>query len=248
MKKATKANLLQSVSHRSWPLPDRKWSYYQEWNNALFLHWKVPAEILQQFLPDGLILDTFNGEAWVSLVAFTMEKIRPKNLPAFSPISDFHEINLRTYILQDNKPGVYFLNIEAGKSLSALISRTLSGLPYQKALMKRVKLENQETYTSNFKQKGFAFVAAYRFSDTVVAKSELDEWLTERYCLYLQQGTKNYVYEIHHLPWDLQEVEVTELLTNYRIGEIDLNRAPDLVHYSKGVNVIAWNKQILKPR
>ncbi|MNK00369.1 hypothetical protein D3C87_181530 [compost metagenome] len=245
--KPSKASLLQTISHRKWPLPDKKWSYYQEWNNALFLHWKVPAEVLEQFLPKELILDTFNGEAWVSLVAFTMEKIRPKLLPAFSPISDFHEINLRTYIIRDNKPGVYFLNIEAEKSLSALISRTLSGLPYQKAQMKRAKLEDHQTYTSNFKQKGFAFAAAYRFSDTLVSKSELDLWLTERYCLYLEHRSKNYVYEIHHLPWELHEVEVTELLTNYRLGSIDLNRTPDLVHYSKGVNVIAWNKETLNP-
>lgn len=237
--------LLKNSAHRAWPLPDRKWSYYQEWNNALFLHWKVPAELVRQFLPGELILDTFNGEAWISLVAFTMEKIRPKNLPAFSPISNFHEINLRTYILHNNKPGVYFLNIEAEKSLSALISRTLSGLPYQKARMKRMKLEDHETYTSNFKQKGFALAAAYRFSDTPAPKSELDLWLTERYCLYLKRGAKSYVYEIHHLPWELQEVEITQLVTNYRLGEMDLNRPPDLVHYSKGVNVIAWNKEPL---
>lgn len=238
-------SLLQHVSHRTWPLPDRKWSYYQEWNHALFLHWKVPADILKQFLPHELILDTFNGEAWVSLVAFTMEKIRPRNLPAFSPLSKFHEINLRTYILHNGKPGVYFLNIEAQKSLSALVSRTLSGLPYQKARIKRAKLEDHETYTSHFKQKGFEFAAAYRFSDTPVSKSDLDGWLTERYCLYLDRGAKNYVYEVHHLPWELQEVHITELRTHYRIGEIDLNRAPDLVHYSKGVNVIAWNKEVL---
>ena len=107
--KPSKQSLLASVSHRTWPLPDRRWSYYQEWNNALFLHWKVPAKMLEQLLPKGLTLDTFNYEAWISLVAFTMEKIRPKHLPAFSPISDFHEINLRTYILHNNKPGVYFL-------------------------------------------------------------------------------------------------------------------------------------------
>jgi len=245
MKHATKDHLFQSVSHRQWPLPTRSWSYYQEWNEALFLHWKVPAELLRPFIPKGLELDTFNGEAWISLVAFTMEKIRPKNLPAFAPVSDFHEINVRTYVIRNNKPGVYFLNIEAQKLVSAKLSKLLSGLPYQKAAMKRAPFKETHSYTSDLKKKGFRFKAVYTVSDQAVAKTDTDLWLTERYCLYLDKGPKIYRYEIHHLPWELQQVELEEIQTNYHLGKIDLNRQPDLVHYSPGVEVIAWNKEKL---
>lgn len=246
MKRTQQKAFYQTVSHRKWPLPVKRWSYYQEWNKALFLHWKVPADILQQFLPSGLMLDTFENEAWISIVAFTMEKIRPKNLPAFSPISNFHEINIRTYINQGNKSGVYFLNIEAQKQLSAVISGMLSGLPYEKAKMKRIYQKGLQTYSSNQQKKGFEFTANYQVSNNPVSKSELDLWLTERYCLYLDKGEKNYLYEIHHLPWELQEVHVSDLHTNYQIGSIDLNRKPDLIHYSKGVDVIAWKKEKLQ--
>jgi len=246
MKRAQLKAFYQTVSHRKWPLPVKRWSYYQEWNKTLFLHWKVPADILQQFLPAGLTLDTFENEAWISVVAFTMEKIRPKNLPAFSPISNFHEINIRTYVNQDNKPGVYFLNIEAQKQLSALISKMLSGLPYEKAKMKRIHQKELQTYSSNQQKKGFEFAANYQVSNNPVSKTELDLWLTERYCLYLDNGKKNYVYEIHHLPWELQEVQVSDLHTNYQLGSIDLNREPDLIHYSPGVKVIAWKKEKLQ--
>nr|WP_294860960.1 DUF2071 domain-containing protein [uncultured Fluviicola sp.] len=245
MKKSNKNTLLQSISHRKWPLPVKRWSYYQEWNKALFLHWKVPADTLQRFLPSGLKLDTFENEAWISVVAFTMEKIRPKNLPAFSPISNFHEINIRTYIINNGKPGVYFLNIEAQKLVSAKLSKLLSGLPYEKAKMKRNLQTEVQTYHSNQQEKGFEFAANYQVFANSVSKSELDIWLTERYCLYLDKNEKNYLYEIHHLPWELQEVEISGIRTNYRIGSIDLNRKPDLIHYSKGVNVIAWKKEVL---
>lgn len=245
MKKSTKKNLSQSISHRKWPLPVKRWNYYQEWNKALFLHWKVPVDILQQFLPLGLPLDTFENEAWISLVAFTMEKIRPKNLPAFAPISNFHEINIRTYVIQDNKSGVYFLNIEAQKQLSAVISRMLSGLPYEKAKMKRNHQKELQTYSSNQQKKGSEFAINYQVFNNPVSKSELDLWLTERYCLYLDKGKKNYLYEIHHLPWELREVQVLDLHTNYQVGSIDLNRKPDLIHYSPGVKVIAWSKKKL---
>lgn len=237
--------MLQSVSHRKWPLPVNSWSYYQEWNNALFLHWKVPVDDLQQFLPKNLKVDTFENEAWVSAVAFTMEKIRPKNLPAFAPISNFNEINIRTYVIHNDKPGVYFLNIEAQKLVSTKLSKLLSGLPYQKAQMKRFNKNELQHYTSSLKKKGFTFTSKYRISDQTVSKTNLDLWLTERYCLYLDRGGKTYIYEIHHLPWELQKVTLEEVQTNYRIGEIDLNSKPDHVHYSPGVKVIAWKKVIL---
>ena len=248
MKKSTKKVLLQTVSHRKWPLPIKSWSYYQEWNKALFLHWRVPADTLQQLLPSGLTLDTFENEAWISIVAFTMEKIRPKNLPSFSPVSHFHEINIRTYVIHNGKPGVYFLNIEAEKQLSAVISKMLSGLPYEKAKMKRNHQNEIQTYSSNQKKKGFEFAANYQVSNNTISKSELDLWLTERYCLYLDKGGENYLYEIHHLPWELQEVRISDIHTNYQIGSIDLNRKPDLIHYSKGIDVIAWKKELIKSK
>lgn len=237
--------LFQSVSHRSWPLPAKSWRYYQEWNHALFLHWKVSPDLLELFIPKDLTLDTFNGEAWISVVAFTMEKIRPKNLPAFAPVSDFHEINIRTYVTHNGKPGVYFLNIEAQKLVSAKLSKLLSGLPYEKAKMIRVRKNPLQEYTSDLKKKGFRFSAKYTVSDKPVSKTELDLWLTERYCLYLDRGPKTYIYEIHHLPWELQQVDIEDIHTNYRLGSIDLNGVADRIHYSPGVKVVAWSKQKL---
>ncbi len=126
-------DILSETKHRSFNYPKNKWRYYQEWNNALFLHWKVPFDALRNLVPQDLNLDTYDGEVYVSLVAFTMQKIRPRNLPAIKFISDFDEINVRTYIDNNNKKGVYFLNIEAEKQLSAFIAKTLSGLPYEKS-------------------------------------------------------------------------------------------------------------------
>src|SRR5690606_29458642 len=107
-------DILKQTDHRSTEIPQTPYSFYQEWNRALFFHWKVDAESLLPFIPEGLEIDLFNNAAYISLVAFTMEEIRPKGFPALSFISNFNEINLRTYVIKDGKPGVYFLNIEAG--------------------------------------------------------------------------------------------------------------------------------------
>jgi uncharacterized protein YqjF (DUF2071 family) len=152
-----KANqIIQDLAHRPWDLPVGKWAYYQEWNRSLFLHWKIPTDILQPFIPRGLILDICDMEAWVSLVAFTMENIGPRGFPAISALSDFHEVNLRTYVTINGKPGVYFLSIAAQKHLSAWLAKMLSGLPYEKSEISREQNDAFQTY-SLFNRKRIIF-------------------------------------------------------------------------------------------
>src|SRR4051794_8028305 len=103
-------HILQQTSHRPFPMPETPWKYYQEWHQVLFAHWKVPAELLSPLLPPGLTLQLYEGEAWVSLVAFTVKKLRPRIFPPFPPLSNFHEVNMRTYVLRKGKPGIYFLS------------------------------------------------------------------------------------------------------------------------------------------
>jgi len=230
--------ILSITKHRPFDCPKEKWTYYQEWNNALFLHWKVPINVLRELVPEQLTIDTFDGNAYVSLVAFTMQKIRPRNLPAIKFISDFDEINVRTYIDNDGKKGVYFLNIEAQKHLSAFIARKLSGLPYEKSSIRKSK---NRYVSSNFKKK-FHLEAEFEIKENLNEKTLLDKWLTERYCLYLDQGQKLYRFDIHHKEWVINKIQIKHLTLNYQIGNLSLNNKPDIVHYSEGVKVLAWKR------
>lgn len=235
--------LLNDISHRPWTLPKGSWQYYQEWNNALFLHWEVPFEALRTCVPERLQLDSLDGKYYVSLVLFTMEKIRPKRLPPVSAVSDFFEINLRTYIDNGSKKGVYFLNIEAEKFLSAFLAKSLSGLPYEKAEIDMVKAQK---YASKNVKKNFRVHAEFTPGEPLAHKTELDKWLTERYCLYLDKGPNLYRYDIHHREWPVQQVDITKLDVNYTIGNLNLGeRVPDVVHYSEGVQVLAWERETL---
>ena len=231
-------NILTTTEHREYPYPNQPWRYYQEWNKALFLHWEVPYEILREMVPRNLNIDTFNGKAYVSIVPFTMENIRPKFLPAVGFISNFHEINVRTYVEHQGKKGVYFLNIEAEKYLSALISKQLSGLPYEKAEIHRT----DSKYTSTNSKKNYSLDADFSIGQLITNKTELELWLTERYCLYLTKNNDVYRYDIHHKEWELNEVKMNQLDVNCRIRNLILNNQNYFAHYSKGIKVIAWNK------
>ena len=234
--------ILNHKEHRPWKLPNQNWKFYQEWNNAIFLHFKVDLEELKKHVPKELEIDLFQGESWVSVVAFTMEKIRPKNIPAFSPISNFHEINIRTYVKKNNKTGVYFLSIEGGTKLSCKIAKYISDLPYRYSLIER----SSKHYSSiNLKFKD-ELCFEFEIGKQIEKKSELDNWLTERYALF--QETDKYIneYEIHHLPWLVNDVEVKSLKCFYPRFKNLLNNKPDKMQYSKGVKVIAWGKNRIK--
>lgn len=239
--------IFKNSDHRPWEMPKATWSYYQEWNRALFLHWRVPAELLRPSVPSQLDLDFFGNETWVSLVAFTMEQIRPRHLPAIGFVSNFDEINLRTYVRSGNKSGVYFLSIEAGKSFSAYTARMLSGLPYERASIFRLNGTVQRYKCTNIK-RGSHLDASFVPGTGIVNKTPLELFLTEKYCLYMEKSGQLFRYDIHHKPWNLYEVEQIDLKLSYRIGETALSGKPDLIHYSDGVKVIAWNKVLAENR
>ena len=71
---------------------------YQRWRDLLFLHWEYPAAAIQETLPDGLFVDTFGGKAYLGIVPFFMKNIRPVFLPAVPGLSNFMEVNVRTYV------------------------------------------------------------------------------------------------------------------------------------------------------
>lgn len=236
-------SILTGVSHRPWQLPVGKWQYYQEWNEVLFFHWKVPTELLAPLIPAGLELDLFENEAWISLVPFTMQKISPAGIPPVAFLSDFHEINLRTYVVAEGKPGVYFINIEAQKHLSVWIAKNLSGLPYEKARIQR----DEKTYLSGNPVKGFHLDVEFEVKAFLQSKTKLDLWLSERYCLYLDHRQKLYRYEIQHLEWQIAEMELKKVTTDYQISGFSFrDRVPDLIRYSPGVKVLAWAKKEIK--
>ena len=231
--------ILNVKEHRPWTIPAKQWKYYQEWNDAVFLHWQVDLQGLQKIVPDNLEIDLYEGKPWVSLVAFTMERIRPRNLPSFSPISDFDEINIRTYVKNDNKAGVYFLSIEGGNRVSCKIAKTLSDLPYRYS-----KLKRQGTlYRSENKQFKDQMRIKYEVGHELREKNNLDRWLTERYALFQDTDTSINEFEIHHIEWPTYEIDLKEIEIDYPRFNKFLNNLPDRTHYSTGVQVIAWDKK-----
>ena len=233
------SDILNTTSHRTYPLPDKPWKQYQQWHENLLMHWKVQSSALANFLPEGLTIDTFDGQAWVSIIAFSVKKLRPRFLPSIPAVSNFHEVNFRTYVIRDGIPGIYFLSIEAGKLLPTLLARILIGLPYIKSDISRTV----ETYCSKNISKNLELEATYALREPLESSSALDYWITERHALFQENGDKLYRLDIHHKPWPLQHMDINARFSGYPLIGHPVASSPDLVHYADKLSVLVWGRQ-----
>jgi uncharacterized protein YqjF (DUF2071 family) len=108
---------------------------YQHWGKLLFLHWPVRAESLRPLIPDPLVVDTFDGAAWIGITPFTMWGMRPVFLPPIPFLSESHELNVRMYVQLDGVSGIWFFSSDASNPIAALGARSTFHLPYFSAHM-----------------------------------------------------------------------------------------------------------------
>ena len=130
--------LLRQTAHRPIPMPRSPWIMVQNWNDLLFAHWELPTETLRRLVPSQLELDLFNGKAYVAVTPFWINGLRPRYLPPMPVISQFAELNVRTYVSYKGIPGVYFFSLDAANLPAVWSARAATGCPI---FMQRCRLE-----------------------------------------------------------------------------------------------------------
>ncbi|MFC4994361.1 YqjF family protein [Rubritalea tangerina] len=223
----------------------------QRWHDLAFFHWPVDAKVLEQWVPEGVRLDLHDGCAWVSVVPFRMEDVMLRSLPAIPGVSAFPELNLRTYVERDGKPGVWFFSLDADQRLAVWAARRFFHLPYFKADMRCQETEDGGIrYRSKREFDGAMFEATYRGiegSKVELCSGGLEYWLTERYCLYAADADgRLYRGEVHHQQWPLQEVDYH--ITVNHLGDrwgIPLEGEPHYAQFSRELEVAVWPLQPL---
>lgn len=216
---------------------------HQRWEDLLFLHWRLPVEVVQRTLPEGLQVDRFDGFAWVGVVPFFMKRIRPVYCPALPWVSDFLELNLRTYVHDaDGTPGVWFYSLDCNQPVAVWMARTFFSLPYQHARMTawsptpgRIIYMSQRR--GDARESRFDYELAH---ETTLAESgALEFFLIERYRLFTQTRHGLRTGRVHHKPYPLAQVSVREWNTQLFAlnGFVDPERPPDHAIASPGVQV-----------
>lgn len=244
------AGLTHDTAHRPWPLPAAPWVMTMSWLDLLFAHWSFDPQALRALVPEALELDTFEGRAWVGVVPFRMENVGPRWLgwlPGRLPgPRSFPELNVRTYVRHEDRPGVWFLSLDAASALAVRGARAFFHLPYFDAEMKVGERDGWVDYDSRRTDRRLGpgvFRGRYRpvGAAITVPTGGLEHWLTERYCLYAadREGRVRRG-EIHHRRWPLFAAEA-EIETNTVGGAHGLRFAGEpLLHFARRLDVVGW--------
>ncbi|HVV53404.1 MAG TPA: DUF2071 domain-containing protein [Polyangia bacterium] len=223
----------------------------QSWRDLLFLHQPIAVERLRALVPEQLQLDTFEGQAWVTLIPFRILGSRPVGAPR--PLGmDFLEVNLRTYVRSPaGEPGIYFFSLEASSLLAVLGARLGYALPYfPAAISVRTDREGAIHYRS-VRRLGerAALQVVWRVGPALgtATPGSRDHFLIERYLLFAVRGARLYAARVRHRPYPLCGAELASgresLLA--AAGLPPLMFPPVLAHHSPGVDVeISWRRRL----
>jgi uncharacterized protein YqjF (DUF2071 family) len=223
---------------------------FQRWEDLLFAHWRVEPAAIASKIPSGLSLDRRDGAAWVAVTPFRISRLQLRGLPPIPGTSRFPELNVRTYVTREEKPGVWFFCLDAGSPLAAFFARKLYHLPYFAARIAVVEKGGTISYRCDRGEpgKGAEFLAEYGplGEPFFAAPGSLEEWLTARYRLYAERGGTLYRAEIAHDPWALQRARA-EIVRNTlaQASGIDLPADPPLLHVSRTLDVrVGWPEKV----
>jgi hypothetical protein len=215
------------------------------WHELCFLHWRLEPDVLAPLLPDGLEPDTFDGAAWIGVVPFRMTGVHPRVIPRRNASAEFNELNVRTYVTVDGKPGVWFFSLDANDAIIVRFARLAFGLPYLDARIEVERDGDTIDYRSRRTHLGAGLAELkVRYGPAGVPETSvpgsLEHFLTERYCLYSSRAGRIFRQEINHGPWPLQPAEAAiELCTMTQPLGIELGPKP-VAHYASELEVVAW--------
>jgi uncharacterized protein YqjF (DUF2071 family) len=177
----------------------------QRWSRLLFLHWRVDPDLLRPLLPAGVHLDLHEGEAWLGVVPFLMERVRPVLLPAVPGLSWFLELNVRTYVHDDaGVPGVWFLSLDCNQPVAVELARNLFLLPYQHARMRcgGNLADTRYRCLRGGEEEEAVFEYGPGGAEQTAELGSLEFFLLERYALF-STGRNGRIYRglVHHPPY-----------------------------------------------
>jgi uncharacterized protein len=189
---------------------------FQRWEHLLFLHWRYDAAEVQALLPPALTVDAWNGSAWVGLVPLFMRDVRPRFVPPVPMLSDFYELNLRTYVYDPlGRPGLYFFSLDCDQLVAVETARRLLHLRYEHAKITAsaasdgwVNFETQRAGTvlkSDFRYRAIG-------PPSEAKEDSIDFFLIERYRLFTSDANGERLNSIRvcHAPYRIRAAEVTQ--------------------------------------
>lgn len=183
-----------------------------DWTDMLFVHFSLPARELAPHAP--FTLDLFEGEAFVSLVLFKLQRMRPARLGElgrllFRPVSDHWFLNVRTYVQGPAGPGIQFLCEWIPNPLALHLGPLAYGLPYRRATFDvRRHGRDREAITTEVRGSAEHTNLRMEFAARDVPSEPctpftVNEFLLERYTAYTHRRGRERFFRVAHAPWNV---------------------------------------------
>ena len=224
----------------------------QRWAELAYFHWRYDAGVVQDRLPIGVTVDTFDGNAWVGLIPFEMRNVQLGPTPPIPWLGSFIEINVRTYVVDAvGRRAVWFLSLDVPRAAVVAVARSVFALPYCWASASHVRDGDRHRYRMARRwpriEGEFAemeFTVAEPIDDHAV--SDLEHFLSARWALVTQRRQQLLYGAVRHPRWPLHRV------TDVRIDQSVIEAAglptpdgPAHALYSPGVDVeVAWLEHV----
>jgi len=209
------------------------WALAETRRDVLLAHWPVALGPLARQLPPELVVDTFEGEAWIGVVACRLEALRLRGLPPLPGLSSGPQLEVCTYVVVDDRPGVWLFSVDRGKQTLVEAAKRSLRLPAYRATLATAP------GTVDVGRDGLAFRARYTIhgEEFAPAPGTLDLFLTERFALYTADGGRLYRAELNHRPWSVRRARCS--IEAATIVPLLLDGAPHALYAAKQ-DLLTW--------
>jgi uncharacterized protein YqjF (DUF2071 family) len=195
-----------------------------DWRDFVFLHFAVPPADLAPHVP--FPLDLHEGRAFVSLVSFRLEGLRPgRGLPAavgrwlLRPVSDHWFLNVRTYVRGPAGAGIHFIAEWIDNPLSLRLGPLTYGLPYMFAAMERRELPGSGLRRISVRRPdtnlatSLIVPATREATPRTAVPGSLDAFLLERYVAYTHRRGVSRWFAVEHPRWSVTPFQLARFDT-----------------------------------
>lgn len=190
--------------------------FYADWTEPVFLHFAIDPKHLQKYIP--FELDTYQGKAYITLVAFSMRRLRPTRGGWLSrlitrPMGDHSFLNLRTYVKHGSEGGIHFINEWLNSKIAVLLGPLTFGLPYHFSKIDYHVDVEQDDFQGSVACAGeeLNFTASADEGGWRTAEPDsIEEFLVERYTAFNARGRWRGKFRIWHRPWELKPLKGIE--------------------------------------
>jgi uncharacterized protein YqjF (DUF2071 family) len=193
-----------------------------EWRNLLMLNYVVEPALLRPYVPVGTELDTWHGQAYLSLVGFLFADTRLLGVP-IPWHRTFEEVNLRFYVRREvageTRRAVTFIRELVPRTAIAVVARLAYNEPYTARPMRHrfggigpngVPSEVEYGWRVS---RGWAEMSAQPVGEgTPVGIGSEEEFITEHYWGYTRQRDGSTIeYQVTHPSWRVWSVETAQV-------------------------------------